>query len=209
MRWFLSNVAGGAVRWCTFTIIAAITLLCGFAPANILADFIGQPPPWLIDARTRSLIVVIGVVALICIYFWDRRVKRTAAAGIPQPDWPIADAINYIVNDSKAILKQPRAPWIEKLGPHKGRQMVERGVEHEDARKQINEWLISGRLKIWGLRQIPVTHVANQFESTLREIKLEYWDRMQLELFPRNKDNATDGSNPRQTGGFAVDRTDG
>jgi hypothetical protein len=40
-----------------------------------------------------------------------------------------------------------------KFGPMKGKIAVEAGVEHQDARAKVNEALISGELRTWGLRK--------------------------------------------------------
>jgi hypothetical protein len=149
----------------------------GFAPSTWFANFMSEPPSWILAPWTRLGIVLAGAVIVVLIILWDRRAKRNAIVAIPQPNRPISDVIDYIVNDSSAVIKQPKEPWIEEE-----RRMIEKGVEHEDARKQVNEQLISGELRIWGLSQMPVTHIANQFELSLREIKREYWDRMQLDF---------------------------
>jgi hypothetical protein len=83
------------------------------------------------------------------------------------PNTKVSDAVDYIVNDSIAILRKASSsePCL--------------GVEHEDARAQLNAKLNTGEIKSWGLRQIN-THVPNQFESSLREIPKEYWNEMRL-----------------------------
>jgi hypothetical protein len=98
----------------------------------------------------------------------------------PQPAWPISDAIDYIVNDSTAVLKQPREPWVEEYGPAKGRRLIEKGVEHSDALNKVNNELISGALRIWGHREMP-SHMAYQFETLLREISKSYWEHWALD----------------------------
>src|ERR1700730_7524822 len=85
-------------------------------------------------------------------------------------DWKISEALDYIVNDSVAELRHPAPPQIMEFGPMKGKIAVEAGVEHGDARAKINERLISGELRIWGLRKIN-THIPNQFELSRREIQ--------------------------------------
>jgi hypothetical protein len=99
----------------------------------------------------------------------------------PEPYMSVSDAIDYIVNDSQAVLTQPRAPWIQDVGRLIGHRMIENGVEHADARRQLNERLISG-MPIWGFRQIQWTHSSIQFEQSLRKIEPGYWDRMQLDF---------------------------
>jgi hypothetical protein len=88
---------------------------------------------------------------------------------------------DYIVNDSVAELRHPAPPQIMEFGPMKGKIAVEAGVEHQDARAKVNEALISGELRIWGLRKIN-THIPNQFELSRREIQKDDWDNMQLDF---------------------------
>src|SRR5258708_24378794 len=182
MQWLLSNIAGGAIRWLTAVIIGAICIMWGFAPSTWFVNFIGEPPAWILAPWTRLIIVLAGAAIVILIVHLDRRSKKNAIAAIPQPNWPISDVIDYLVNDSDAVLNQPKEPWIEESGSHKGHRMIEKGVEREDARTKVNERLISGELRIWSLRQMPVMHIANQYEQSKREIKIEYWERMQLDF---------------------------
>ena len=104
--------------------------------------------------------------------------KKRRLEDEPQPDMKVSDAIDYIVNDLSTELAKPAPPKINGFGP--GTVVYESGVEHQDARRQLSEKLISGELKSWGLRQIK-THIPNQFEHSLREIAKEYWDGMQLD----------------------------
>ncbi len=138
------------------------------------ASLIASISSYVIPAVASA--VVITIVYRVARHEWGSKTDN------PLPDMKVSDAIDYIVNDSKVFLKQPRSPWIEEFGPGRRRRMIENGVEHTDARKQLNERLISGKVQMWGLRQMPVTHIANQFELSLREIKPEYWDGMQLDF---------------------------
>ena len=132
-----------------------------------------------------SSVIIPCIVSAVIIYlmYWFVHREHELQSGRPEfPNMTIGDAIDYMVNDSTAVLKQPREPWVEEIGPGKGRRIIEKGVEHADARTKLNERLISGELKIWGRRQMPVVHLANQFEHSIREIPREYWDRMQLDF---------------------------
>jgi hypothetical protein len=92
----------------------------------------------------------------------------------PKPDIKINDAIDYIVNDSAENLKQQSPPQIEE-----GRRLIETGVEHNDALRLINEKLANGDFRAWGLREI-TGRVDNQFETSRKPIKPDYWDIMAL-----------------------------
>jgi hypothetical protein len=136
-------------------------------------------------ARTSSFVLPLLIAAgLLWVVY--RIAKEPPAATKPQPDMKISDAIDYIVNDSRAILSNPKklppSPWPSFLPPPApGSTLTHSGVEHQDARKQLNAKLISGELHSWGLRQI-ATHIPNQFEHSIREIPKEYWDDMQLDF---------------------------
>ena len=128
------------------------------------------------------LVIVVVLIGAIYRIARDRPVLTE-----PQPDMRVSNAIDYIVNDSRAVLSDPPKklsppPWPSFLpAPTPGTRLVYSGVEHREARKQVNSKLISGELRSWGLRQIQ-THIPNQFEHSLREIPKEYWDDMQLDF---------------------------
>lgn len=95
-------------------------------------------------------------------------------------DIKISTAIDYIVNDSIANLEKPSRP--EALGRHPaGTTVTVRGVEHQDARRQLSKKINCGELKSLGLRQID-THIPNHFEHSLREIPASYWNEMELDF---------------------------
>jgi len=119
-------------------------------------------------------------------FLWNRRHEgRDAGSWTPdyaiaRPDMKVSDAIDYIVNDSVAILEKPRLN--EPLGSHPpGTRIIVKGTEHQDARAQLSTKIITGEIKSWGHRQIN-THIPNQFETSLREIPKEYWDSMALDF---------------------------
>jgi hypothetical protein len=95
------------------------------------------------------------------------------------PDVRINDAIDYIVNDSRAKLKQPKSPWVEQFGPAKGHRMIEKGSEHQDALVKVREQAIAGRLQIWGKIEV----LAGRFDDAIRAIPKEYWERASLDPF--------------------------
>ncbi|HXN88808.1 MAG TPA: hypothetical protein VN890_05580 [Methylocella sp.] len=63
-------------------------------------------------------------------------------------DMPIAEAIDYIVNDSTRKLKRPSPPRIADFGPAKGHLLIEKGAEHSDAFRLVAEKTISGDVRI-------------------------------------------------------------
>jgi len=105
--------------------------------------------------------------------------RRASPLDTAQPDTKVSDAIDYVVNVSRAELNTPSPPKIDGYGP--GTVLYITGVEHQDARTRVNTKLISGELRSWGLRQIN-THIPNQFELSVREIQKEYWNNMQLDF---------------------------
>jgi hypothetical protein len=71
-QWWLSNILGGMVRWVTFTIIAAVCLVWGFAPNEFLAGLI-KNPGWLTSPWMRTLVVVAGVAVFLVVTLVRRR----------------------------------------------------------------------------------------------------------------------------------------
>jgi hypothetical protein len=127
----------------------------------------GLPPTLL--ASLGTAFAILGAVW----FFWPN--ARQTSTRRPAPDTKINLALDYIVNDSDAKLKQPRKPYISQSGPHAGRLVHECGVQHNDARAQLNSRLVAGELQAWGRRQI-VCPMPNQFEDVLRPIPADYWD---------------------------------
>lgn len=92
----------------------------------------------------------------------------------------VSDAIDYIVNDFVAILREPQRD--EPLGSYPpGTRIIVKSIEHQAAREQLSTKINTGALKSWGRRQIN-THIPNQFERSLREIPMEYWKSMALDF---------------------------
>jgi hypothetical protein len=123
----------------------------------------------------------------------------------------ISDAIDYIVNDSSAKVKQPSSPKLAEYGPARGYLMIQRGVEHEDARRLINDQLIAGHLRCWGKRQILGYH-STQFESAVREIDRRDWENMQLTLYGLSAlsgQRASNGNHPREGTDSPLGQLDG
>jgi hypothetical protein len=127
---------------------------------------------------------LIIVSRLIMAPYWAYReaADLLPAGGSLRPDMRINDAIDYLVNYSTVKLKQPDPPTILEYGPAKGSPLRQKGVEHEDARRLINNEFISGNLRCWGRRQI-LTRILFQFEESIREIKLDYWHSMRIHPF--------------------------
>jgi len=130
--------------------------------------------------QVGEAITVLGIAGLIVTGLYAFFKSPPLLVRSPQPDMPINEAIDYIVNDSKADLKQPTPPYIADFGPAQGQRMIEMGVEHGDARLHVENALKTGALHIWGRRQIG--DLSNQFEHSLREITKDYWDTMQLDF---------------------------
>lgn len=129
--------------------------------------------------RIPVFIVCIAFIVFIIIVVMYLKIKQLYASTISVPDMKINEALDYIVNDSKAKLKQPPAAKIEDFGPLKGHLVKWLGVEHKDARAKVNEKLIAGELSAWGYRQLQGLSMI-QFESYLRSIPAEYWNGSQI-----------------------------
>jgi hypothetical protein len=122
--------------------------------------------------------ILAGTIGLIGLFLWETIYDWVKSREI-KPDMQINDAIDYIVNDSAAKLRQPSPPRLIEHGQAAGRMLIEKGVEHEDARAKLNSELISGKVRCWGRRQI--TNVSPmRFEDSVREIDKITWDQLQL-----------------------------
>jgi hypothetical protein len=134
------------------------------------------------QSREAVAWILSGTIGLVGLALWELRPTWLRELGPIRPDMRISDAIDYIVNDSVTKLKQPSPPRVMEYGPAKGHMMSEKGVEHEDARRLVNNELISGNLRCWGRRQMS-EFLPIQFESATREIEKSYWNDMQLNYF--------------------------
>ena len=112
------------------------------------------------------------------IWTWAKRHLHIEAA----PDIPISDAINYIVNDSVAVLKNPSPPHIEEVGPLAGQMIRQGGVRHADALNKLQGKFVSGEAAVWGRRAHTVGMPG--FERFPREIPRDYWDHAFLSSMP-------------------------
>jgi hypothetical protein len=136
------------------------------------------------DPQVRDAIgwIFSGCIGLAALGAWEFRPNWLRMRGSIKPDLNIRDAIDYIVNESNAVLKKPSQPKIMEFGPAKGRPLIQAGVEHEDARRLLNEAFISGHVRCWGKRAISDDQPP-RFELTQREIDRFDWNDMQLHFF--------------------------
>jgi hypothetical protein len=101
----------------------------------------------------------------------------------PAPDMTVAQALNYIVNDSRAKLSQPPPPAVSEHGATAGRMVIHKGVEHADALRQLTEQAISGAVILWGQRERVPEMQSPLFDSTIRQIPTEYWEHVSISPF--------------------------
>jgi hypothetical protein len=171
--------------------IADVTFY-GALVALAVAAILWPGSPELLGIPERQMtLYVFGLVIIARLLMAPYWVYREVAALVPSDagvsaDWTIKEALDYIVNDSTAELKQPAPSGIPTL---KGGVSSFSGVQHGHARVKINEGLISGELKAWGFRKLDI-HTVNRFEEYQREILKEYWNDMQLDFI--NSLNDTD-----------------
>jgi hypothetical protein len=183
------------LRFCRHVLWLACRPVLGVADASFygvlvllaLAAWWRPELPKAIGLTDHQIVLyVFGIVIVTRLLMAPYWAYREVAEKVPvdadvSGDWNISEALDYIVNDSEAELRHPAPPQIMGFGPMKGKVAVEAGVEHQDARAKVNEALISGELRIWGLLRIN-THIPNQFELSRREIQKDYWDNMQLDF---------------------------
>ena len=105
--------------------------------------------------------------------------RRILIPPVVRSDMRINDVLDYIVNESRELLKQPSPPKIMEYGPAKGRILIEVGVEHQDALNKVNEMLSAGKLACWGRRSLEIS-IVNQYESYQREIPSVQWEKFRL-----------------------------
>jgi hypothetical protein len=157
---------------------AVVLAILGFAPADLvkwLSEKIStEALSWISSDKARWAFVLGAILLFTGTYYRNRRQITSI-----KPDIRISDAIDYIVNDTSEKVKQPSPPKVAEYGPARGHLMIQRGVEHEDARRLINDQLIAGDLRCWGKRQI-VGYLPIQFENAVREIERRDWENIQL-----------------------------
>jgi hypothetical protein len=101
MRWLLGHVAGGVVRFVTATMLAAVCLMLGFSPPEHIAAIIGNPPPWLVSPVMRILILIIGMLVIAVLIFWDRLFAN-----------PLNTRLNILVDRAFATLDPEALAWV-------------------------------------------------------------------------------------------------
>lgn len=67
VRWTAIQILGGVIRWTIATIIAAVCLVWGFAPAEFFAGLWIDPPLWLSHPITRIAVLVVGMTLVVLI----------------------------------------------------------------------------------------------------------------------------------------------
>jgi hypothetical protein len=111
------------------------------------------------------------VLSIICL-LWPL-FKRRLPVSLIQPDMPLSDVTNYMVNDSSVELKKPMPSEIARFGAAKGHLINWPGIGHQDALTRVQTALNNGDLDSWGRREIMPNSAS--FESSLRPIPKEYW----------------------------------
>jgi hypothetical protein len=163
-------IADAIKRSIAGVIITAVMGMLGFTP-QFISDYLPRGLQWLTYWQVQLAFYLGSVLAIAFVFY--RQIQHTKLEF--EPDSPISDAIDYIVNDSIAILRQPPQPYIER----DGRRIVHWGVQHSDALAKVNERLNTGVLDASGFRQIK-SHIANQFELQKRPIPGSDWLVSQL-----------------------------
>ena len=117
------------------------------------------------------------------------------AADSLQPNLPIARGVDYLVNDSTAVLEQNPEPEVATFGPAKGQLIAWNGKPQQDALNKIEEQLALGTLSAFGRPALTPGDNPTNFDPILRAIPQDYWNVGGLHgLFAR-----IDGSTYAQT----------
>jgi hypothetical protein len=124
-------------------------------------DWIG---PWL----TRASVICFALSVIVLFYpFLKNLLGIQRGLG---PDMPIHQAIDYIVNDSRADLRDQPVGYDDDLVS----KLNWRGEQHNDALERVRQKLILGELTAWGRIQIGEPS-AMRFDDALQEIPYAYW----------------------------------
>jgi hypothetical protein len=138
----------------------------------IIAKVARHIVPFLLSA------LLLGMIYIALRYEFMASTRQSVDRGESiKPDMRINDAVDY--NDSTAKLKQPGPPRRIEYGQAAGGTMIEVGVQHEDARRLLNNELISGNIRCWGKRQILDLRPI-QFETSTREMDRSCWNTLYL-----------------------------
>lgn len=136
------------------------------------------PEEWRVTIPFPSepaLYVLVGLV--VCAAVLTYHELRMHLPKHPSPDMKIKDAIDYVVNDSRADIPR-RAPQIL---PN-GRTEHYQGFEHSEACILLNEKANEGRLVIFGRIDMRPGSIGHVYELSKRPIPVDYWLRAQLDF---------------------------
>lgn len=137
---------------------------------------------WLLtrDISPTSAGIFFGLLigTIIVPELWRYYVEQIAPFDPVEPDAPIHEAIDYIVNDSRA----PLSPSRRRLSDG---QVVEHvGAEHLDAIRLLNEAANGGLIKLWGRRQqLGRGPGSSDYEQLQRPIETAYWARAKFNWY--------------------------
>jgi hypothetical protein len=153
------RIANGTVALaaaCGMVLYLAVQNTIGNAVSTFLVEklaaLIGVPAA----SVTASVVsAIVPVIVGIAIFYVGRNTAPRMEIGKPEhapnPNMKISDAIDYIVNDAVAKLQKASSRQPESFGNVVvGTAITIFGVEHEDARSQLNSKLNMGELKSWG-----------------------------------------------------------
>jgi hypothetical protein len=164
--------------------VAFVLAVLGFGPSTARMNWLVDFEVWLTN-HTRDPIATAFLAGLI-LSTWVLPVVWSLVKhrfDDPQPDIPIADAINYIVNDSAVQLRKAEQAQIAAFGPGIGQKMQQGGVAHAHAREILFEKIITGDLNVWGRREHSKGMAFKLFESHRRPIDKSLWNHAVLEWF--------------------------
>lgn len=149
--------------------------------AGVAERLAAHPRPVGWDLIGAGLAFLLGVLAHV-LYSAFKAAKEK-----PVPDVLIHQAIDHIVNDSKAGVN---LPWQYTSGGFvvtdrttgEPRLVIEAGYLHSEALRMIEERAIDGTLAVWGCRaRYAGVNPNRNFEDVTREIAPSFWDLAQLD----------------------------
>lgn len=191
MSGFFQNFWGAFLGKVAAAIFIAACIALGVGPDEWAEFMIQNLPIWITPSIAQRTFIVLGLIVIFFIASpFSPRTSTTNTLG----DIAIADAIDYLVNDSTAKLEQP------KTATEDGVHILEEGVEHCEAIRIIQNAATNGFISIWGCREkAPGSQI---WETTVRQIPKDYWEKAELDwhapLFKNHNEPQTRPIDPNE-----------
>lgn len=165
MRMFLQFITASLRRSAGASIATGLLLAAGINVQAITWALFESPPWVLVQWWSPYPVVAVALLLVAWIFYRHNAAERFIG---PQPDLSIAQAIDYLVNDSAANIE--RKPTME-------------GYEHSEARILLNEKFAEGTLRVWGRRDTKPGGLGHVFEISREPVPKDYWANARLDYY--------------------------